>query len=170
MSEAMTTFEDVDYSARKHYLSQTSEEKLEGIDPRLAECVRKVSGMCSDLNIQVIEGKRTEDEHKWLYEKGAARDPGHSVHLYGYAVDLGIFIGNRICLEAEVYDELVQGMIYAAQEVGIKLRWGGAPQIDDMRNTAGSFMEDLTNQYIDAQRERDRRPYVEVHHFEIGTE
>jgi len=90
--------------------------------------------------------------------------------LYGYAVDLGVFIGNRICLEAEVYDELVQGMIYAAQEVGIKLRWGGAPHIEDMRNTSGCFMEDLTNQYIDRQRERDRRPYVEVHHFEIGIE
>lgn len=95
MSEAMTTFEDVDYSARKHYLSEVSEEKLKGIDPRLAECVRKVSGMCSDLNIQVIEGRRTEDEHKWLYEKGAARDPAHSVHLYGYAVDLGIFMIGR---------------------------------------------------------------------------
>ena len=161
---------DVDYSARKHYLSDSSKEKLESINPRLAECVHKVSGICSDLNIQVIEGKRTEAEHNWLWQKGVTQNSGHSAHLYGYAVDLGIFIGNRLCLEAEVYDELVRGMIFAAQEVDIKLRWGGAPQIDDMRNTAGSFMEDLTNQYIDAQRERDRRPYVEVHHFEIGTE
>tara|TARA_B100000497_G_C7666195_1_gene401686 strand:- start:273 stop:782 length:510 start_codon:yes stop_codon:yes gene_type:complete len=169
MSEAMTAFGDVDYSARKHYLSETSEEKLKSIDARLAECVRKVSGICSDLNIQVIEGKRTEEEHSWLWEKGATHSSGHSPHLYGYAVDLGIFIGNRICPEAEVYDELVRGMIFAAQEVGVKLRWGGAPYVDDLRYHENAFIEDLTNDYIDTCRRAGKRPVLDIHHFEIGT-
>jgi hypothetical protein len=161
---------DVDYSARKHYLSDSSKEKLESINPRLAECVHKVSGICSDLNIQVIEGKRTEAEHNWLWQKGVTQNSGHSAHLYGYAVDLGIFIGNRLCLEAEVYDELVRGMIFAAQEVDIKLRWGGAPHIDDMREHDTAFIEDLSNSYIDKCREDSNRPLLDLHHFEIGIE
>lgn len=170
-NEVAKTLEDVDYSGKQFYLSDASLEKLDGIDKRLAECVHKVSGMCSDLNIQVIEGKRTEKEHEWLWTKGAALKSGHSAHLYGYAVDLGIFIGNRLCLETEVYDELTQGMIYAAREVGgFKLRWGGAPLIDDLCSLDIRFIEDITNDYIDTCRRQDKRPMLDLHHFEIGTD
>ena len=170
MSEAIKAFGDVNYSGRQFYLSDASKEKLAEVNPRLAECVRKASGMCSDLNIQVIEGKRSEKDHEWLWQKGATKTAGHSPHLYGYAVDLGIFIGERLCLEAEVYDELVQGMMYAAEEVDIKLRWGGAPDIDDMRTQQGRFIEDISNDYIDLCRRNETRPLVEMHHFEIGIE
>lgn len=169
-NEIAKTFEDVDYSGRQYHLSDASLEKLEGVDERLAACVHKVSGMCSDLNIQVIEGKRSEKDHEWLWQKGVARQAGHSAHLYGYAVDLGIFIGNRLCLEVEVYDELVQGMIFAAEEVGIKLRWGGAPLVDDMRKAQGNFIEDITNDYIDTCRRSGKRPLLDYHHFEVGID
>jgi len=161
--------EPVEYTDRQYYLSEKSLEMLDGIDPRLAECVHKASGMCVDINIQVLEGRRTEAEHMLYYEKGVTQKSDHSAHLYGYAVDLGIFIGNRLCLEAEVYDDLVQSMVFAAQEVGVKLRWGGAPQIDDMRLNDG-FVEDLTNDWIDYRRERFKRPIIDVHHFEIGLD
>ena len=161
--------EAVEYTDRQFYLSEESLQKLEGVDPRLVDCVHRVSGMMSDLNIQVLEGKRTEAEHTLYYEKGVTQKPDHSAHLYGYAVDLGVFIGDRLCMEAELYDDVVQSMIYAAQEVGIKLRWGGAPQIEDMRLSDG-FIEDLSNDWIDYRRERQKRPIVDIHHFEIGID
>lgn len=161
--------EPVEYTDRQHYLSETSLRRLEGVDPRLVECVEKVSGMLADLNLQVLEGKRTEAEHTLYYEKGVAHKPDHSAHLYGYAVDLGVFIGERLCLEQEIYDDVAQSMVYAAREVGIKLRWGGAPQVDDMRLHEG-FIEDLTNDWIDHRRDRQKRPIVDLHHFEIGID
>tara|TARA_Y100000385_G_scaffold290491_1_gene363832 strand:- start:42 stop:530 length:489 start_codon:yes stop_codon:yes gene_type:complete len=161
--------EPVDYSDRQYFLSDKSMQRLDGVHPDLVKCVEKVSAMCVDLNVQVLEGKRTELEHTLYYEKGVTQKSDHSAHLYGFAVDLGIFIGDRLCLEAEPYDDVTQAMIFAAQEVGIKLRWGGAPQIDDMRESDG-FVEDLTNDWIDYRRERQKRPIVDFHHFEIGLD
>ena len=61
--------EAVEYTDRQHYLSETSLRRLEGVDPRLIDCVERVSGMLVDLNVQVLEGKRTEESITYTLKK-----------------------------------------------------------------------------------------------------
>ena len=53
----------------------------------------------------------------------------------------------------------------AAVRTGLKLRWGAAWQIDDLRDFAGTA-EDAMNEYIDLRRSQGRRPFIDGPHFE----
>ena len=159
---------EVDYSSQLFFLSEECETKLERINTKLAKCVRNAQAI-SDTQIMVLEGKRSESMHEYLFEKGAAQNPTGSAHLYGYAVDLVPVLKGRISLEAEAFDDIAECMKISAQELGIRLLWGGAPHFDNFQDFVG-FLEDLTNQYIDRRRDRGHRPQVELHHFEMGGE
>ena len=158
------------YKDQRFFLNEQSWEKLEKVDPRLALVVQHAIGM-SDIQFQVLEGKRTREEHEFLYSKGASQDAIHSAHFYGLAVDLIAFLGNRPILEVEPYRDLAQCMQYAAEHVGVPIQWGGAPQIEDLRDNK-EFYEDLTNEFFDLCRGADmpRTPTINPHHFEIPVE
>ena len=159
--------DDVDYSSQLFWLSEECEAKLDRINPKLAECVRKAQAI-SDTQIMVLEGRRSE-MHEHLFNKGAVQNPTGSPYLYGYAVGLAPVLNGRISLEAEPFDDVAQCMIICAKELGIRLIWGGAPHFDNFQDYVG-FIEDVTNQYIDRRRERLHRPFVNMHHFEMGVE
>ena len=160
--------DSVDYSSQIFWLANECEEKLDNIHPALAECVRNAQAI-SDTQIMVLEGKRNESMHEYLFEKGATQNPTGSAHLYGYAVDLVPVLNGRISLEAEAFDDIAECMKIAARELSIVLRWGGAPHFENWADFEG-FVEDITNQYIDRRRERGHRPEVEMHHFEMGVD
>ena len=52
------------------------------------------------------------------------------------------FLGNRPILEVEPYRDIAQCMQYAAEHVGVPIQWGGAPQMEDLRDNK-EFYEDL---------------------------
>ena len=65
--------------------------------------------------------------------------------MYGYAVDLVAFIGDRACFELEVYDEVANCMRYAGQDLNTPIRWGGAWQCNNICAYDG-MIEDLQGQ------------------------
>ena len=160
--------QEVDYSSQRFFLNEESEKKLEDVNPQLANVVRKAIAI-SDLEFQVLEGKRSTQEHMAYYEKGITQVSDHSSHLYGYAVDLIALVNGRIVLEQEPYDDIVECMRIAATELGVKLRWGGAPHWQDITAYNG-FIEDLANDYVDQRRRYDKRPVIDVHHFELALD
>lgn len=158
------------YKDQLFFLNESSWKMLETVDSRLAVMVQHAIGM-SDIEFQVIEGRRNTKMHNALYSKGATQDGVHSSHFYGMAVDLLVILEGKPIIEIEPYRDVAQCMQYAAEHIGVPIMWGGAPHIEDLRENK-NFYEDLTNSFIDICRNDDppRTPTLNPHHFEIPVE
>jgi len=152
---------------QKYFLTEESEALLEGVQPILAEVVRRAVAI-SDIEIQVIHGKRTSDDQHEFFRKGVTQSAAHSAHLYGAAVDIVPVVEGRISPEFEVYDEVAMSMKFAAQDLGVGIRWGGAWHCDDLTKYEG-LMGDLQNWYIEWCVENGTRLHLDPHHFELAT-
>ena len=147
-----------------YFLDEQSEEVLAQIAPELAEVVRRAVAI-SDIEIQVVHGRRTRTQQVELFKKGATQR-ATSPHMYGQAVDLVAIIEGRPCFELEVYDEVALNMKFASEDLHTPVRWGGAWNLDSLSNYEGDLGE-LQCYYIDRCRERGRRPMLDVCHFEL---
>jgi len=146
-------------------LSNRSLDRLSGVDDRLVEVV-KAAIQETEVDFGVIQGLRTLEEQKKLFESGASQTM-KSKHLDGLAVDLMAYVGGRGSWELNVYDEIADAMKWAADDVGVPIRWGAAWHIADIREWDGT-MEDAMNDYIDTRRAEGRRPFIDAPHFEIN--
>ena len=146
-------------------LSNRSLDRLSGVDDRLVEVV-KAAIQETEVDFGVIQGLRTLEEQKKLFESGASQTM-KSKHLDGLAVDLMAYVGGRGSWELNVYDEIADAMKWAADDVGVPIRWGAAWHIADIREWDGT-MEDAMNDYIDTRRSEGRRPFIDAPHFEIN--
>jgi len=145
-------------------LSNRSLSKLEGVDERLVEVVKKAIEY-TEVDFGVIQGLRTKEEQEALVAKGASQTM-KSKHLEGRAVDLMAYVGNRGVWELNVYDEVADAMKKAAQECGVQIRWGAAWTVPDIREWEGT-MEEAMNSYVDTRRSEGRRPFIDAPHFEL---
>ena len=146
-------------------LSNRSLDRLSGVDDRLVEVV-KAAIQETEVDFGVIQGLRTLEEQKKLFESGASQTM-KSKHLDGLAVDLMAYVGGRGSWELNVYDEIADAMKWAADDVGVPIRWGAAWHIADIRDWDGT-MVDAMNDYIDTRRAEGRRPFIDAPHFEIN--
>ena len=145
-------------------LSNRSLSKLEGVDERLVEVVKKAIEY-TEVDFGVIQGLRTKEEQEAKKAKGASQTM-KSKHLEGRAVDLMAYVGNRGVWELNVYDEVADAMKKAAQECGVQIRWGAAWTVPDIREWEGT-MEEAMNSYVDTRRSEGRRPFIDAPHFEL---
>ena len=145
-------------------LSNRSLEKLDGVDERLVEVVKKAIEY-TEIDFGVIQGLRTVAEQEALVAKGASQTM-KSKHLEGKAVDLMAYVEGRGCWELNVYDEIADSVKKAAQECGVQVRWGAAWTVPDIRDWDGT-MEEAMNSYIDTRRAEGRRPFIDAPHFEL---
>jgi len=104
-------------------LGQRSLSRLEGVHPHLVEIVEEAITLTS-IDFCVLEGLRSIERQKVLYEKGASRTM-NSRHLTGHAVDLGAWIDNEICWAWPPYYEIANAMMAAASKLNRPLEWGG---------------------------------------------
>lgn len=104
-------------------LSKRSEAKLVGVHADLQKVVRRAIEL-SSVDFAVTQGLRTEAEQKLLVAKGASQTM-NSRHLTGHAVDLAAYVGNSISWNAVLYHSIKDAMFKAADELGVKIRWGG---------------------------------------------
>ena len=146
-------------------LSNKSLAKLEGVDPDLVK-VTKLAITHSTIDFAVIEGLRTVERQRELVAKGASQTM-QSNHLTGQAVDLAAYIGDRISWEVSLYDDIADAVKLAAIECDVPIRWGGAWQINDIRNWDGT-MQDAMDAYIRQRKVLGKRPFIDAPHFEIG--
>ncbi|NDB28747.1 M15 family peptidase [archaeon] len=150
-------------------LSSRSLSKLEGVHPDMVQVVRSAIET-TKVDFGVIYGVRTLEEQKKLYESGRSQTM-KSKHLiqedgYSHAVDLMAYVDGQGVWELNVYDDLADAMKNAAVKHGVKIRWGAAWHIDDIRSWPGS-MEDAMNAYVDLRRSEGKRPFIDGPHFEL---
>lgn len=146
-------------------LSERSLGRLEGVDSDLVTVVKRAIEL-TDVDFGVTEGVRTLKRQQELVAKGASKTL-KSKHLEGRAVDLAAYIGSRLSWEITLYDNIADAMCAAAEDLGVKLRWGAAWHIPDIVKYDGS-MQDATDEYVELRRSQGRRPFIDGPHFELG--
>lgn len=104
-------------------LGQRSRERLKGVDERLVKVVERAIEL-TEIDFTVLEGLRTPERQKQLVNEGFSQTL-KSKHLTGHAVDLGALVNGAITWEKEPYYKIADAMKKAAQELNIKVRWGG---------------------------------------------
>lgn len=145
-------------------LSKRSLKNLEGVDLKLIEVVN-IAIKITKVDFAVIEGLRTIERQKQLVAAGASQTL-KSKHIKGEAVDLMAFIGSRGSWELNLYDDIADAMKEGAIQVGVRMRWGAAWTVTDIRKWGGT-MEEAMNSYIDVRRSEGKRPFIDAPHFEI---
>jgi peptidoglycan LD-endopeptidase CwlK len=104
-------------------LGQRSRERLKGVDNRLVKVVERAIEI-TEVDFTVLEGLRTPERQKQLVNEGFSQTL-KSKHLTGHAVDLGALVNGTISWDKEPYYKIEKAMKQAAQELNIKVRWGG---------------------------------------------
>jgi peptidoglycan L-alanyl-D-glutamate endopeptidase CwlK len=104
-------------------LGQRSRDRLKGVDDRLVKVVERAIEL-TEIDFTVLEGLRTPERQKQLVSEGFSQTL-KSKHLTGHAVDLGALVNGKITWEKEPYYKIADAMKKAAQELNIKVRWGG---------------------------------------------
>lgn len=114
-----------------HLLDDRSEERLRGVDPLLANVVRRAAKL-STVPFLVIEGLRSKERQAELYAQGRTKPGGKvtwtmkSKHIEGKAVDLAPYENGKIDWNTlSKFDAIYRAMMAAAAELGASLRYGG---------------------------------------------
>lgn len=145
-------------------LSQRSLDRLEGVDEKLVAVVKQAI-TTTKIDFGVICGLRTVEMQKKLVARGASKTM-KSKHITGHAVDLMAYVGGRGSWELNLYDDIADAMKEAGDTLGVRLRWGAAWHINDLRKWEYT-MESAMNSYIDLRRSQNRRPFIDGPHFEL---
>ena len=120
-------------------LSTKSLQRLQGVHPKLQSVV-KLAITKTKQDFSVLEGVRTPERQRELYEQGRSK-PGQVVtwtlnsnHFvnkvtgFGHAVDLIPYPVDWDDLKK--FDEISRAMFEAAKELGVKIRWGADWDMD----------------------------------------
>jgi hypothetical protein len=146
-------------------LSKRSLKNLEGVKPELVQVVHTAIELTS-VDFGVTQGLRTMQEQRELVARGASQTM-KSKHLTGDAVDVVAYIGSRVSWELNLYDNIADAFKAAAIEHGVKMRWGAAWHIPDIREWDGT-MQDAMMEYVDLRRSQGRRPFIDGPHLELN--
>lgn len=105
-------------------LSEKSLQRLEGVHDDLVKVVKRAIQI-SHVDFVVLEGLRTVERQKELFDQGASQTM-NSRHLTGKAVDLGALIAGKITWEPKIYDRIANAMLQAGAELQVPIVWGGS--------------------------------------------
>lgn len=105
------------------YLSVSSKQKLAGVNPDLVRVVQRAIQI-TEIDFRVTEGLRSYERQVALVKAGASKTL-KSRHLTGHAVDLVALVNNEARWDWPLYSKLADAMKKAAEEVGVKIVWGG---------------------------------------------
>lgn len=112
-------------------LGERSKSRLAGVQTPLRRVVERAIEL-STADFTVIEGLRSLERQQALYAQGRTT-PGkvvtwtmNSRHLEGAAVDLApVDSSGRILWEdIPAFDQVAEAMFAAADELGVRIRWG----------------------------------------------
>lgn len=103
-------------------LGPRSKMRLQGVHPDLVKVVERAIQI-STIDFTVLEGVRSLERQKVLFESGASQTM-NSRHLTGHAVDLGAWVDNQLDWSWPLYVRIAGAMKMAAQELNIPIECG----------------------------------------------
>lgn len=149
-------------------LGRHSLRELEGVHPDIVRVVKRAIEI-TEQDFTVHDGIRTEDEQREYVRRKVSRTM-KSKHLpqpdgYGHAVDLVPYINGKLRWELEACYTIALAVRQAAEELGVKIRWGGCWQRLDKDQRSPELM---VEEYIALRRRQGRKPFVDAPHFELA--
>lgn len=106
-----------------HAFSKKSLEHLKDVHPDLQRLAHRAL-LLSPIDFGVIDGIRTVNEQKKLFESGATKTM-NSRHLTGHAIDVAAFVDGKIRWDWPLYDAIAVAFKAASRELNIPIVWGG---------------------------------------------
>lgn len=97
--------------------------RMRGIHPDLIRVLERFIQI-TPIDATVLEGLRTPERQEKLLAQGATKTL-NSRHLTGHAVDVAPYVDRRISWHWPHYHVLAPAMKQAAEEVGVRVEWGG---------------------------------------------
>ena len=150
-----------------YVLGRRSRAELEGVRPDLV-CVVERAIQVTRQDFSVHDGIRTEAEQRDLVRRGASRTM-NSKHLpqadgWGHAVDLVPYVGGRLRWEWSLIYPIAEAMRAAADDLGVRLRWGGCwceltGMDDDPEAMVGAF--------VAARQAAGKPAFIDGLHYEL---
>lgn len=120
--------------------SKRSLDNLAGVHPHLCLVVKRAIQI-SEVDFMVIEGRRTVERQRELYNQGRTT-PGKIVtwtmlskHLLGHAVDL--LPAPYDWKDLKNFDAVAKAMFRASKELGVSIRWGADWNENGVRRERG---------------------------------
>lgn len=98
-------------------------KNLEGVHPTMVNLM-KASIADSPLDFAITEGLRTKERQQELYNQGKSLTL-LSRHITGHAIDLMVYVEGKGTWEGKYYDMLSKHIQSKADQLGIKIIWGG---------------------------------------------
>ena len=147
-------------------LSKKSMKELEGVHPDLVAVVKRAL-VLSVQDFAVHDGIRTLEEQQRLVKAGASQTLD-SRHITGHAIDLVPFVNGKLRWEWEPIYKIADAVRMAANEIGTKLRWGGAWDIPFTESTDSP--DDLVADYVTRRRNAGKKAFIDGPHFELPKE
>jgi len=109
--------------------SEKSLERMEGIDHRLSEVMKKAIKISKvDFGVPPYGGLRTAEEQFVLFEEGKSTKDGYdrkSYHQTGKAVDVYAYVDGKASWEEEHLAMIAAAVLQAANILGYHVMWGG---------------------------------------------
>ena len=93
--------------------------RLNGVHPDLVKVVERAIQI-STVDFTVLEGLRSPERQKALYEAGASQTL-NSRHITGHAVDLGAWVDSQVDWSWPLYVQIAKAMKTAAKELNIPI-------------------------------------------------
>ena len=104
-------------------LGARSRQRLKGVHQDLVNVVERAIEI-TPVDFTVLEGLRTPERQKTLYEAGASQTL-NGRHITGHAVDLGAWVEDEVRWDWPLYHKIAAAMKEAAKELNVAIVWGG---------------------------------------------
>lgn len=109
-------------------LSKRSLDTAKDCNPKIIDLIKlAITRTPIDFGVAWMGGKRTAEEQNQLFKAGNSERDGYvkiSKHQSGDAIDLIVFVGNKVVDNKEMLCVVAGVMFTCAAELGIDLRWG----------------------------------------------
>ena len=100
-------------------LGPRSKMRLNGVHPDLVKVVERAIQITT-VDFTVLEGLRSPERQKALYEAGASQTL-NSRHITGHAVDLGAWVDSQVDWSWPLYVQIAKAMKTAAKELNVPI-------------------------------------------------
>lgn len=152
-------------------LGKGSLKELEGVHPKLIGVVKRAIEI-SAQDFSVHDGLRTEAEQRRYVQTGVSKTM-NSMHRtqadgFGHAVDLVPYINGKLRWEWPAIYPIAAAVRIAAEELDVKIRWGGIWQ--DLSTVAPDpqSMNKAVQTYVQARQKQGKSAFIDGPHYELA--
>lgn len=146
-----------------YILSNQSLKRLDGVHPDLVKVVKRAIQI-TEMDFAVNEGLRSKEQQRKYVNAGKSQTM-ESNHLTGHAVDIvPTPNGGAISWDWQHYYPMAVAMQKAAEELNIKVRWGGCWEVINGKQGDPKSWVDA---YGARKRAQGKKAFTDGPHFEL---